>query len=124
MRQVIRENMSQPFVWGVSDCSFVFDCICEMTGFDPIADIRGYTTEAGAMKALKRAGYDTVLALIEDNFDEISPALARRGDIGYPALIAHPLMSPAVIDGSSAFSKHPKGPIVIPRSAIVRAWAV
>ena len=95
-----------------------------MTGFDPIENIRGYENETGALLALKRAGYATVLALIEKNFVEIQPEMAQRGDIGYPADIPHVLMSPAVIDGSNAFSKHPAGTIVVPRSMITRAWAV
>jgi len=102
----------------------VFDWIFEATGFDAISDIRGYTSEAGALKALRRAGYATTLDLVEQHFVEIEPRLAQRGDIGYPSSIPNPLMSPAVIDGAFAFSKEPRGGVVVPRRIITRAWAV
>lgn len=120
----VRKHVHAPFEWGASDCSFVFDLIRDMTGFDAIASIRGYTNEREALRALKAAGYETTLDLIEANFPEIDPALAQRGDIGYPADVPHPLMSPAVIDGAHAYSKHPAGGVVVPRALITRAWAV
>ena len=124
MRAVMAKHMSEPFEWGGSDCSFVFDVIEAVTGFGAIADCRGYLTEAGALRAIRRAGFETVQEIVEASFHEIPPGLAIRGDIGYPAIVGHPLMSPAVIDGSNAFSKTPKGAIVIDRAAIARAWAV
>lgn len=124
MRAVLSRNMSEPFVWGESDCSFVFDAIRDMTGFDAIEQMRGYSSERTALAAVRRAGFESILEVVEAAFEEIDPALAMRGDIGYPADIPHPLMSPALIDGSQAFSKQPSGVVVINRSAIVRAWAV
>lgn len=116
--------MNQPFSWGQSDCSFVFDVIREMTGFDAIAQMRGYTNEAGAMKAVRKAGFSSVGAIVEANFQEIDPRLALRGDIGYPASVPHPLMSPAIISGPYAFSKEPLGNVVVPRTLLARAWRV
>ena len=124
MREVMRKHMSEPFEWGGSDCSFVFDVIEAVTGFDAIHDCRGYLTEAGALRAIRRAGFQSVQEIVEASFHEIVPGIAIRGDIGYPAEVGHPLMSPAVIDGASAFSKHPKGAILVNRASIVRAWAV
>ncbi len=124
LRQSISLNMSQPFVWGQWDCSFVFDIVRDMTGFDPIQDVRGYSTEAGALKRLKQAGYTSALDLVERHFVEIAPATAQRGDIGYPMTISRELMSPAIIDGVHAFSKEPSGGVLIPRSSIARAWRV
>lgn len=124
MRAVIERHMHEPFEWGGSDCSFVFDVIEAMTGFDAIADMRGYLTEAGALRAVRRAGFDSVLEIVQAAFSEIPPGLAGRGDIGYPAEIPHPLMSPAIIDGHLAFSKHPRGVVMIERTKIARAWAV
>lgn len=124
MRRAIAAHARQPFVWGASDCSFVFDIIRDMTGRDPIAEIRGYSSELGALRALRAAGYATTLDLIERNFVEIPPATAQRGDIGYPSNIAHPLMSPAIIDGANCYSKEPRGAVVFPRNHIARAWRV
>lgn len=124
LRAIIAKHTHAPFVWGSSDCSFAFDFIRDAIGFDAIESIRGYSSEAGALKALRRAGYASTLELIEQNFVEIEPEFAQRGDIGYPANIPHALMSPALIDGAFAYSKHPAGAVMVPRRLIVRAWAV
>lgn len=124
MRDQVRKNIVAPFQWSASDCSFVFDAIREMTGFDAIEDIRGYGDEGSALRALRKAGFKSVLELVEEKFEEIEPAFAGRGDIGYPATIVHPLMSPAIIDGANAFSKEPRGPVVFPIDKIARAWKV
>ena len=124
MRGLIAQHVHTPFEWGVSDCSFVFDVIAAMTGFDAADGMRGYLTEAGAMRAVQRMGFKSVLEVVEASFVEIDPGLAARGDIGYPAQIPHPLMSPAIIDGANAFSKQPSGGVIMPRIALARAWAV
>jgi hypothetical protein len=121
---VIATHVRTPFAWGQSDCSFVFDFIARATGFDAIADIRGYASEAGALKALRRAGYASTLELIQAHFVEIEPTTARRGDIGYPADVPNVLMSPALLDVSMAYSKEPCGAVVVARNIIARAWAV
>lgn len=102
----------------------MFDFIRDATGFDAIERIRGYSSEAGALRALRAAGYATTLELIQACFVEIEPKFAQRGDIGYPAKIPHALMSPALIDGAFAHSKHPAGAVSVPRNSIARAWAV
>lgn len=113
------------FSWGVADCgTFFADCVLFMTGFDPIADIRGYRDERSALKRLKAAGFDTVEALVACRFPPVAPALAQRGDLGYPAGAHDRLMSPAVITGSEAHAMTPEGLTVFPRALIVRAWAV
>lgn len=124
LRKGIGAHINEPFVWGQSDCTFVFDVIRDMTGYDAIAEIRGYSTEAGALKSMLKAGFQSAIDLICERFEEVDPALAIRGDIGYPASVAHPLMCPAIIDGANAFSKAIGGAIIVPRSAIARAWRV
>lgn len=124
MRAAIDFHRDRPFEWGASDCSLFAEAVEAMTGFDPIAAVRGYQGEIDALRRLRAAGYASTLELVRDYFQEIPPALAQRGDLGYPASIPHALMSPAVIDGAVAYSKHPAGFIVIPRSLITRAFAV
>jgi len=124
MRATIARHINAPFAWGSSDCGFVFDWVRDACDFDPIDDVRGYTSEREALRAVRDAGFETVADLVAARFVEIDPAMAQRGDLGYPADIPHPLMSPAIIDGAHAYSKHPAGGVIVPRSAIVRAWAV
>lgn len=124
MRAGIAQRVFAPFVWGESDCGFVFDIIRDMTGFDAIADIRGYRDERSALRAVRNAGFPSVMALVEARFVEIDPAFAQRGDIGYPSIVPHQLMSPAIIDGANGYSKDLTGGVVVPISHLVRAWAV
>lgn len=116
--------MLLPFEWGVSDCAMFADVVKAITGFDPITDVRGYAGELSAIRRLRATGYETTLSLVEDLFPEIDPETAGRGDLGYPSEIAHPLMSPAVIDGAYAYSKGPDGGVIVPRNQIARAFAV
>jgi hypothetical protein len=125
MRSVIAAHRVTPFAWGASDCSLAFDVVAAITGFDPISVVRGYDSEISALRSLRKAGFETCLALVEKNFVEISAAQAMRGDLGYPAAIPHPLMSPAVIDGPLAYSKSPgEGWVVVPTASLTRIFAV
>lgn len=123
MASTIRRHQSLPFQWGVSDCGVMAsDCVRAITGFNPTAGIR-YATMAGALRAFREHGCGTALGLVESLFEEIDPADAMRGDLGFAAEV-DALMSPAIIDGSLAFSKAESGPIILPRTLIVRAFAV
>lgn len=124
MRDALGLHRAAPFSWGKSDCTMFAHVVWAMTGWDPIEDIRGYTDERSAMRKLLDAGFRSAPELIQARFTEIPVSEAQRGDIGYPEIIGHRLMSPAVIDGQSAFSKSPDGWLVLPRSAIKVAFAV
>jgi hypothetical protein len=125
MRAVLAEHRAHPFEWGVSDCSLFADVVYAITGFDPIAQVRGYDSEITALRALRVAGFQTTADLVRASFAPIDPAHAQRGDLGYPAFIRHPLMSPAVIDGPVAFSKSPgEGWIVFPVASLATVYAV
>lgn len=124
LRAAIQRHQSLPFRTGVSDCGIMAaDCVLAMTGWNPLHGIR-YATDRGCLRAFHDAGYASALDLVERLFPEIPPSLAMRGDLGFPIAVASPLMSPAVIDGPHAFSKNPDGPVIIPRTLIVRAFAV
>jgi hypothetical protein len=123
MREAIARHHGQPFAWGASDCTMFADVVLAITGFDPIADYRRYTTEIGAMRMLKKAGVTSMLEYVALNFPEIPPAHAGRGDLAFTSVI-EPLGCPAVIDGAMAHSKIATGPLVISRAQIDRAFAV
>ena len=113
-----------PFVWGESDCAILFsEAVEALTGFNPIADGGTYTTRIGALRGLKKLGFDSVFDLVAARFPEIPPAHAMRGDLGF-ADGFDPLLSPAVIDGSVAHSKSESGYVIVPRGHILRAFAV
>lgn len=117
--------MNQPFEWGVSDCGILFaDAVLATTGQDPLHDIRGhYKTARGALKGLLRVGYASVLDLVEDRFEEISPVNAGRGDLVFPDITDH-LSSPAVLAGLHAVSKNENGVVIITRQLFTRGFRV
>lgn len=73
---------SKPFVWGESDCCmFVAEYVKKLTGVDHAVRWRGtYSTEVGALKALKEAG--GMVALLSSALgDAQGPLSACRGDV-------------------------------------------
>lgn len=121
---IIDHHMHAPFQWGVSDCGILFaDVSKALTGFDPLKHMRRYRTKAGALKTLKRHGYDSVADLVADKFEEFPMAQAGRGDLAMPE-ITDALSSPAVITGAQAVSKNEHGPVVLPRSLLIQAYRV
>jgi hypothetical protein len=124
MREVIAHHNGQPFTWGASDCTMFADVVRVMTGFDPIAEYRTYTTEIGAVRMLKKAGVTSMIEFVALHFPEIPPARAGRGDLAFAADAMGPLMCPAILDGSFAHSKNMNGAVMWSRADICRTFAV
>ena len=123
LRREIRHHMNLPFEWGKSDCCFWADIVLAITGWDAIADGRGYDTASGARAMVRQAGYGSMREAVEDRFEEIPIAEAMRGDLVFPDEDLGPMASPFILDGANAFSKSMAGPIVITRAECVRAFA-
>lgn len=70
------------FVWGELDCAtFVADAVLATTGVDIAAPFRGkYKTAAGSVRVLRKAGFEFAADVFSSHFEEVPPALARRGD--------------------------------------------
>jgi hypothetical protein len=112
------------FLWGTFDCATLFsDAVAAVTGEDPLAAFRPWHSERTALVALLKSGKDSVADWVADNFDEIVPADARRGDVGY-AKEALQLSFPAIVCGSIAMSRDESGWIVFPRTQLVRCFKV
>lgn len=122
---MIARHRAAPFIWGESDCAILFsEAVEALTGHNPIADGGTYATRIGALRGLKRLGFDSVLDLVVSRFTEIPPAHAMRGDLGFTEEL-DPLMCPALIDGSVALTKKENvGMVIVPRGHILRAFAV
>jgi hypothetical protein len=126
LRGTVQSHLAQPFVPGKSDCALLFaDAVRAVTGFDPIADGRVYTTLQDGLRNLRRAGHQTMADFIASCFPEIHPSEAQRGDLG---MLADPdngaVTSPLVILGADAATKSMAGPVIVSRGLIVRAFAV
>ena len=78
-----------PFAWGTNDCaSFAADGILAITGVDVMAELRGYTSGAGALQKIHDVTGGTTLVdavtwcaakhgLVEREY----PLMAQRGDL-------------------------------------------
>lgn len=71
-----------PFAWGLHDCcTFAADAVREMTGVDPIADVRGaWDDEISALRLLTKHGGIEALASARLG-ERVAPAFAQRGDV-------------------------------------------
>jgi len=70
------------FAWGSNDCAtFAAGAIEAMTGEDLRASFGNYTTEAGAVRALRRAGFDGVGGVADRYFTRVTAGRAMPGDL-------------------------------------------
>lgn len=121
---MIATEQARPFAWGRADCATLFAGAVEaVTGHHPFAHLGTWQSETGALRLLSAAGVHSVLEFCMREFDEIVPADARRGDVGF-SLDVTCLTCPAVVTGAEAVSRDAGGWIVMPRLALVRAFKV
>jgi hypothetical protein len=97
--RLVAERRHLEFRWGERDCClWAADAVRAMTGRDFAADLRGYSSQFGALRALRRAGYRSVAELIADR---LRPA--PRASFGAVVLMpGPPLDALLVADGSAA----------------------
>ena len=120
----IERHRQLPFEYGTSDClTFAVDCANAITIGNVMANQRNYSTQAGAFKALKNAGFDNVGDALASEFEEIPPAFAGRGDLGViegdEAIVA------VVFVGAHVVGKEqPGGVQQVSRSLVSRAFRV
>lgn len=122
----VESRRAEPFAWGSQDCClFAADAVQAITGVDPAASLRGYTSKAEAVELI--AKYGTLEDLVsgkcrEMNFVEVAPKLAQRGDLvvfenaGNPAL--------GVCLGAHAAFPGKDGLVFHPLAECRRAWRV
>lgn len=94
-----------PFRPGTHDCAlFVASVVQAKTGKDYAKKWRGkYKTVDAGVKALKKAGYEDHIALVESTFKEIPVSAARFGDI---AVVGDAL---GIVSGHVIFVLRPEG---------------
>lgn len=77
-------NRTRPFRWGEWDCClFAADAVHAITGHDYAAAYRGkYSTELGAVRALKRYGQGSLAATMDALLgNRVAACTAMRGDV-------------------------------------------
>ena len=129
--QFLSDRAKQPFAWGSNDCAtFSADGIQVLTGVDIMADLRGYTTNVGAMQKIADVtGFKTLedavvwcaakYALTE----RTHPLLTQRGDLvlymNADGFIAAGLVH---LNGRDVVSPGETGLLRMPLTSIYRVW--
>lgn len=124
LHQTIEAHRREPFVWGQHDCAlFTADCVRAMTGLDLASGFRGsYSTPAGSVRALKRAGFTDLVALVASFFAEIHPMMARAGDIA--ALETEDGWAVGMVAGEQVLFLGPEGLGAVERLSVDKAFRI
>lgn len=124
LHEMIEATRRQPFAWGERDCAlFAADCVKAMTGLDLGFGFRGaYGDAAGAMKAIRRAGFDDLPAVVASFFEEIHPVRAGAGDIA--AIETAEGWALGVYGGPRVTVLRPDGLGSVDRSMVTKAFRV
>lgn len=79
----VTHHIRLPFKWGEHDCcTFCSGAVAEVIGERPFAEmLGGYSTRLGAIRRVRKLGYDNVLQILDERFERIDPRMAQRGDI-------------------------------------------
>lgn len=113
-----------PTVWGERDCClFAADAVKAMTDVDFAESLRGYRTAKGAARALRRAGFASVIDYVDARLPRATRA--RDGDLlGLPCQRASGLDMLFIADGGSVWGQDEPGLIRVapPPGAVV--WRV
>lgn len=116
----LAERTLRAFEWGTHDCClYVCDAVLAMTGRDPAANVRGYSTEREAARIVKQLGGMRAIGAARFGA-EIAPALAQIGDVGLIEIEARESL--ALCGGVHWLAPGLDQVEVLPFTAAVAAW--
>lgn len=120
LQACLAERRVRAFEWGRNDCClFVCDCVQAMTGHDPAADVRGYTTERQAARLVRQLG--GMRSIASSRFGEPIPVLmAQVGDVGLVELEGR--QSLALCGGGHWLAPGLDQLETLPSTAVLAAW--
>lgn len=120
---LLQERRLMPFEWGKNDCClFAADAYMALCDKDVASDFRGrYSTELGAYRALKKAGYSTIEDVLTARIGVPKvTALPERGDI---LLIDNDGQLTVGVHFNAAWVVSENGLLQVPPSWIVKVWS-
>lgn len=113
----------EPFEYGRHDCAlFAAGAVEAMTGSDLARGFRGYRTEKGGIKKLRKKGYDDQFAFLEATLREIPPAFAKVGDVAVVPSDEGPALG--IVQGEWIHVLRREGIANMPRLSATRAFEV
>jgi hypothetical protein len=130
--QFLEQRANMPFKWGSNDCAlFAADGIQAITGIDIASAFRDkYTTQAGAMAAIKEITGGTTVAdaaafcaASSEYFEELThPLMAKRGDLVIVDNDGQSIAGLVHLTGRHVVTVTESGLARLPITAILRAW--
>jgi hypothetical protein len=120
---VVARHRALPFAWGTSDCFILpLDAVLALTGRDPWPGLHNYDSRLSAARRLAELGHASLAECFAATFEEISPALAQRGDIG--VVQSDGTLCGALVSAGGFVGKTECGLVSIARERIKRAFRV
>lgn len=131
LANVVALHQAKAFEWGASDCLVqVADVDLAMTGRDPMAPMRGkYRSAGAATRLLRKLKYANAAAALAATYEEVEPAMARRGDCGVVDA-GDGVLAAVIVLGDVVIGKSPTGiaggtgATIISRNRLVRAFRI
>lgn len=124
LNAALRPHRGAAFEYGRHDCAILAaDAVKAVTGSDPAAAWRGrYTTKAGGLRHMRRAGHADQIGLAAALFAEIHPSAAGAGDLAVVEGPWGPVL--AVVTGPAVAVFAPAGLAFLPLTEARRAFKV
>lgn len=125
LAEAVSSARDRPFRWGRHDCAtFAFDLRRAIAGGHDVAALwRGrYTTARGAVRVMRRLGWQSLEAAGRDLLGEPLPSvhLAQRGDL----VLSDTGLGFGICLGARAAGIAPSGLVLVPITACTLAWCV
>jgi len=123
--EAVEAAKGRPFSWGRHDCAtFAFDLRRDIAGGYDVAALwrERYTTARGAVRVMRRLGWQSLEAAGRDLLGEPLPSvhLAQRGDL----VLASTGLGFGVCLGARAAGIAPEGMVLVPLSSCALAWRI
>lgn len=125
LHRFLIECEKTPFEYGTHDCAlFGAGAVEAVTGNDPAEDFRGtYKTKLGGIRKIKKAGYESQIDFIEQNFKEVPRSFGKAGDLALVETDEGPAIAVVAGPFAAALSEE-QGLIRIPFNQIERVFRV
>ncbi|AYV14321.1 hypothetical protein L2728_11270 [Shewanella chilikensis] len=125
LAEFVSQHRATPFLWGKHDCCLLAANWLKANGRgDLAASFRGtYSSELGAMRAIRRAGFDSLSELLISLLGQPTPPLSlTRGAV---VLLDTPMGDVVgIYQGSDCFALATEGLVSYPKINITMGWNV
>lgn len=120
----LRDTARAPFAWGRYDCALhAAGAVEAVTGHDPAADFRGrYTTPRGAVRVLRKAGHESLEAMVDGLAPRQVVLQARAGDLA--AVKTEDGVALGVVQGAMVAVVTERGRGLVPLTSCAWSWRI